>query len=443
MSAVPNIPLPGGDPLHITPPAPDAPQPVRFADKGGAFLNLLMRGAFLELVTFGFYRFWLATDIRRKLWGATSVGGDAFEYTGQARELFVGFLIALAIIGPLAVANFLLGIYAEKLQAFASLPLGLFYFAFSQFALYRARRYRLTRTVWRGVRFWMSGSGWLYASKSFWWAMLVVVTAGIAYPWRAAALERYKLGNSYYGDLQGHFAGTGGGLFKRVWWIWLLAVGPLVVLAGAFTALLDSSGNGFRAALAASGALNGARAPDDSFNVFATGLSSLAGLALIVVWFLAYPLFRASEWQWWASGMRFGGLSVSSNIRRRSVLWLYIKTMLMSGLVLTGIGMALAFVGSILVFILHLNSGAFLRFGGGGLQFSSYLGLAGIVFAYLTLVLAALVVQRFYLQHEMWRLISASLTIMGLSAAANVAARGEAANAIGEGLADGLDVAGF
>ena len=26
--------------------------------------------------------------------------------------------------------------------------------------IFRARRYRATRTVWRGARFWMSGSGW-------------------------------------------------------------------------------------------------------------------------------------------------------------------------------------------------------------------------------------------------------------------------------------------
>ena len=443
MSAVPNIPLQGGDPLHAPMPAPDAPQPMRFADNGGAFVNLLMRGAFLELVTFGFYRFWLATDIRRRLWGATSIGGDAFEYTGRARELFVGFLIALAIIGPLAVVNFLLGIYAEKLQAFASLPLGLFYFAFSQFAIFRARRYRLTRTIWRGVRFWMSGSGWLYAWKSFWWAMLVVITAGIAYPWRAAALERYKLGNSYYGDLQGGFVGTGGGLFRRVWWIWLLAMLPIALLFGFLIVSLASAGGFFHAALPASDTLMAARAADTGFNDFMIGFSSIAVFLLLAVWLLAYPLFRASEWQWWANGLRFGALSASSNIRRRSVLWLYIKTMLMSGLVVTGVGIALAFVAGVLAVVFHLQSGAFLHFGRGGLQFSSYLGLAGIVFGYLTLALAALVVQRFYLQHEMWRLISGSLTINGLEAAANVAARGEAANAIGEGLADGLDVAGF
>jgi hypothetical protein len=36
-----------------------------------------------------------------------------------------------------------------------------------------------------------------------------------------------------------------------------------------------------------------------------------------------------------------------------------------------------------------------------------------------------------------------SVNVSGLEAAANVAARGEMANALGEGFADGLDVGGF
>ena len=426
MSAVPNIPLQGGDPLHLPLIAPDAPQPVRFSDNGGAFLNLLMRGALLELVTFGFYRFWLATDIRRRLWSATSVGGEAFEYTGRARELLIGFLVALAIIGPLAVFNFLLGIFAEKLQAFASLPLGLFYFAFTQFAIYRARRYRLTRTVWRGVRFWMSGSGWRYAWMSFWWGALAAITLGGAYPWRAAALERYKMGNTYYGDLQGSFVGTGGALFKRVWWIWLPAI-LLIVGIIALVVLVAADVVVFRRTSAEKSA--------------ALGFAAIVALACVLL--LAYPLFRASEWQWWANGVRFGELSVNSVIRRRAVLWLYVKTMLMSGLVVASVTVLLAVLAGVIAVIFQLQGGVFAHFGRRGLEFGSYLGLAGIVFAYLAIMLSALVVQRFYLQHEMWRLISASLTVTALSVASNVAARGEAANAIGEGLADGLDVAGF
>ncbi len=44
---------------------------------------------------------------------------------------------------------------------------------------------RLTRTVWRGVRFWMTGSGLAYAWRAFWWGALVLLTLGLAYPFDA------------------------------------------------------------------------------------------------------------------------------------------------------------------------------------------------------------------------------------------------------------------
>lgn len=65
------------------------------------------------------------------------------------------------------------------------------------------------RTVWRGVRFWMSGSSWTYALRASLWGILVVLTLGLALRWREAALERYKMRHSYYGDLQGSFEGSG------------------------------------------------------------------------------------------------------------------------------------------------------------------------------------------------------------------------------------------
>src|SRR6202011_2812823 len=204
------------------------PQPpplglVSFSGDRGEFRRLATRGACLELVTVGFYRFWLATDIRRHLWSHTTVDGDAAEYTGRGRELLIGFLFALAIIVPVYLAYFVASLEAERYKAFASFPLLAFFYLFGQFAIYRARRYRLTRTVWRGVRFWMSGSGWSYAARAALWAVLVGLTLGLLLPWREAALERYKMRHSYYGDLQGSFEGEGWEFFKRGWWLWLLA----------------------------------------------------------------------------------------------------------------------------------------------------------------------------------------------------------------------------
>ena len=69
------------------------------------------------------------------------------------------------------------------------------------------------------------------------------------------------------------------------------------------------------------------------------------------------------------------------------------------------------------------------------------MGAAGI--GYLMFVLAINVVMRVYLLRDLWVRVLASTHIEGIEAAANVSARGELANALGEGFADGLDVAGF
>src|SRR6202166_21961 len=202
-------------------PRPPGPPPLpaltSFSGDRVEFRRLVTRGALLELVTVGFYRFWLATDIRRHLWSHTTVDGDAFEYTGRAKELLIGFLFALAILVPVYLAYFLVGLEVERFKAFASFPLFLFFYLFGQFAIFRARRYRLTRTVWRGVRFWMDGSGWSYAWRSVLWGLLLGPTLGLAYPWRTAALERYKLRHTMYGSLRGRFEATGGQLFRQVW----------------------------------------------------------------------------------------------------------------------------------------------------------------------------------------------------------------------------------
>src|SRR5215475_13162003 len=172
------------------PPPQHRPVEVSFLGDRGEFRRLVTRGAGLELITVGFYRFWLATDIRRHLWSNTLIDGDGAEYTGRGRELLIGFLFALAILVPIYLAYFLIGLEAERAKAFASIPLFLFFYVFGQFAIYRARRYRLTRTVWWGVRFWMTGSGWSYAARSGLWAIAVILTLGLLLPWRETALER-------------------------------------------------------------------------------------------------------------------------------------------------------------------------------------------------------------------------------------------------------------
>ena len=399
MGSVPQFPPP-------LPPGPlPLPVPASFSGDRGEFRRLVMRGALLELVTVGFYRFWLATDIRRHLWSHTTVDDDAFEYTGRAKELLIGFLFALAILVPVYLAYFLIGLEAERLKAFASFPLIAFFYLFGQFAIYRARRYRLTRTVWRGVRFWMDGSGWAYAARAALWALLMPLTLGLILPWREAALERYKMQHCYYGDLQGSFDGRGSEFFKRGWWIWLWAI---VVLLLPFLTLK---------VIPAAGSL----------------------LMLVAAPFL-YGVFKAVQWRWWISGIRFGDVRLESALLNGALVGLYWKVIGWFLLVLVLFG---AYLFSCAGLIAGLSQTPIAKvFTPGNLQANiPMLVLAGI--GYLAFILTLNVVMRVYLLRDLWVRLIDSTTVHGIEAAANVAVAGDLANAIGEGLADGLDVVGF
>jgi hypothetical protein len=284
------VPVP---PVASTPriPLPQRTE-VAFAGAPGDFFGLLVKGAALLIPTAGFYRFWLVTDIRRHLWGHTRIGRESLEYTGTGRELLIGFMIALAVLAPIYVAYFALGLAAERLQAFASVPLFLILYVFGQYAAYRARRYRATRTIFRGVRFWMTGSAWRYAGKTFLWDLATLFSLGLALPWRMAALERYKMQNTRFGDLPGDFVGTGGELFRRGVALWGLTVG-LTILAGMLALLVSDVGKAF----------------------VLIGLLSVMSFALPI----AYALFRGTLLRWLIEGVRFGPVALESRLRRDTV----------------------------------------------------------------------------------------------------------------------------
>jgi uncharacterized membrane protein YjgN (DUF898 family) len=125
---------------------------VRFLGQRPPYWRLLVRGAVLLFFTLGIYRFWLVTDVRRFLWSNSEIAGEALEYTGTALELLLGFLVAIALLIPIYGGLFLaaldLGILGKLSGVIAFAALGLL----GQYAIYRARRYRLTRTIYRGLR---------------------------------------------------------------------------------------------------------------------------------------------------------------------------------------------------------------------------------------------------------------------------------------------------
>lgn len=391
-------------------PTGDCVERMSFVGERKDFARIVWRGTGLELLTAGFYRFWLATRMRRHLWSHTVIAGDSLEYTGKARDLLIGFFFALAILAPFYLFYFLAGLIAESLTPFASTPLVVAFYFLSLFAAFRARRYRLQRTVWRGVRFGMGGSTFGYVWRAALWGGATILTLGLALPWREAALERYKMRFTHYGNLQGSFVGTSGQLFKAGWWLWLgpvTAIGFLI----AIWLLLAYLGQSYRSALV---------------TIVAIGFC-----CVVPFW---WATFRARMWRWRIGGMRFGEVSIASHIQADDLSERYWAIFGWSLLIVV------LWIVSMLFVLIPASSQ---RPGGLPAFITSPAGLAIILASYVLAVLFYNIVLRMNIIHDIWQRVVQSITISGLDAVQSLAVAGESGNAMGEGLSDGLDIGGF
>lgn len=404
---------------------------VRFLGQRRSYWRLLIRGAALLMVTLGIYRFWLVTDVRRFLWSNTEIAGEPLEYTGTALELLLGFLVAIALLIPIYAGFFLaaldLGLLGKLSGLLAFAALGVL----GQYAIYRARRYRLTRTIYRGLRFHQSGSAWSYAIRATLWWVATIVTLGLAYPFQMASLERYKMRNTFYGDLAGRFEASGFALLLRGLPMWLLFFAPLALAIRGFVgidwqALIDAIAQGGDDVMSK---IEGGNPGLGSAIVFAM----LMGGTSIVLGALLYPAFQALILRWWSSGLRFGGLEVRSRLRTRDVYGAYARFVGYASL----FSIAMGIIGTIVLFMAGAVVGAALDTAE---QITATLLL---LVAYVITALGFSTIYRATVQLSLWQLGMELLELSGLSELEKVKAAGRPSSALGEGLADALNVGGY
>jgi len=173
------------------------------ADTGRVFQIWFLNGLF-RILTLGIYTFWGKTRMRRYLASGFLLDGDRFEYTGTGKELFFGFLKAIPIyliaIGPFIAVNIWLG-DEESLKVLWIFPAYIPLIYFFPFAYYAARRYRLSRTTWRGIRFALKGSAFKYANYAMFRAFLNTITLGILTPYSQAYLHKHVVDHMIFGNI--------------------------------------------------------------------------------------------------------------------------------------------------------------------------------------------------------------------------------------------------
>ncbi len=329
---------------------------------------------------------------------------------------------------PLYTAFFVITLSSGPIGEMSGLLSFVLLVVLGHYAIYRARRYRLTRTIYRGVRFHQTGSAWRYAVCAVFWWSLIILTLGLAYPFAQSQLERFKMRNTFFGDLPGRFEGSGWQLFVRGILMWFLAVVPFMAGVVATLGAIDWD------TLAAGGG------SDDLSGWFdASGFAgAIVYAGVTVTWLLLsiivfYPIFQAMVLRWWTSGLRFGDVAVTSHLRTAQVFGVYARflwyALLFSLVVLVLAMLALFTVPSALK---EEHS-----------TLSEIIATAALLVTYVVAALGYSTIYQATVRLGLWRCVVESLDIAGGAALERVRAAGEASSPIGEGLADALNVGGM
>jgi uncharacterized membrane protein YjgN (DUF898 family) len=219
--------------------APEETRSLSFNGSGGTLFGIYLLNTLLTLLTLGIYSFWGKTKVRSYLWSNTEIEQDCFVYHGTAKELMFGFFKAMLVFGiPLTVLTMLPDFLEPKeilgkgLRAFSSIIVMLFI----PVAMVGARRYRLSRTSWRGIRFSFRGKTGEFMKIFLGGGFLTVLSLGFYYPFYAVRRQRFMVENSYFGNHRFEFNGLGRDLLKPyllallltlptlgLSWLWFLA----------------------------------------------------------------------------------------------------------------------------------------------------------------------------------------------------------------------------
>lgn len=187
-----------------------------FHGRGGSLFGIHIVNLLLTVVTLGVYYFWAKVRVRAYILSETEFAGDRFAYHGTGKEMLFGFLKALLLMGvPFFLVRLgLVWIARDAVAQIVAVVLSyVIVFVFFAFATVGARRYRLSRTSWRGIRFSFRGSVTECLKLFFTGFLLNGITLGLYYPFFDMRLRRFLVSHSYCGNQEFSFDGRGKDLF--------------------------------------------------------------------------------------------------------------------------------------------------------------------------------------------------------------------------------------
>jgi uncharacterized membrane protein YjgN (DUF898 family) len=396
---------------------------VRFTGSRWELAGIVLRGYLLMIPTIGLYRFWQATWKRRLYWQSTVIDGDPLEYTGRATQLLVGFMFALVFFVPIYVAFFFLATQLPDIVVVGYAVIGGVFWLLAGYAQYRGRDFRLSRTLWRGIRFDQLGSAWGYAIRRFLWSILMVLTLGLIYPFMSANLWRYRWRNTRFGDRGFSIAGTWRQLAIPFYAAYALNVLIVLGVIGYIYTTKDFVD------------IEGRAVPGP--------ISSLLIVGALITFAGTVAYYRSRAWSRMLSTVTIGDAALKVTLRARD---LFLQSVLYL-LALTGLLIAVGLIAAVAlgsIVSMASTSGdapdpaAVLQ-----LFQSGTLNVVLLIVSYLALLGALGLLAETILALGWWKLLARGTTISKVETLRSVRSTREDRALIGEGLADALNVGAY
>ena len=394
---------------------------IVFIQRGGKDLtNMSIRGVMLMVATIGLYRFWFVSDLRRFFWSRTLVDDSPLEYTGRGLELFIGFLIAVAILLPLGLGLFGLSLISQTAAIIGNISYFIILMFLGQYALFRARRYRLNRTTWRGLRLHLTGSAWKYAFMSMGWSILAILTLGLVWPWASASLERFRVNHTWYGNLRFSSDASWSDIIKPFMVIWAVLVLPFfAIVVVSLLPLIQNELAGGSAII--SGDLAAILSLLVPFMIF-----------LPIFGILIYPWYKAVIMRTYFSKIKAGTASLKASFSTGLFYKVWFKTILVTIAASIVLGILGGIIYYFMVALFPLNI----------VQDQTFLTVSGFV-AYIIWIAVSYVITITVYHFGIWHYAGNSMVIINPGCIEEVQAGSkETVGGINEGFADALDVGG-
>lgn len=301
-----------------------------------AFTNLL-----LSVVTLGLYLFWARTRERRYLWSQTRFIDDQLEYTGTGLELFIGYVLAVVLFGlPFSAINFFALDAAvmrghEGLGALIGLGLYLLILYLTGVAIFRALRYRLSRTLWHGIRGGSDNQGLGFGFGYLWKTIVGSLALGLLIPWSMTSLWNQRFNQMSFGPHRFDATARANAIFLKFLLFYLSPfILVVVVIAGLMAVGIFGAGTG--------GFHGGATPTPQSLQAIVI----LAAVAFYLLFFIVLGVialtYYAAYFREVVGKLALGGLEFAFTARTRDWIALFLGNF---ALIVCTLGIGYIFVG--------------------------------------------------------------------------------------------------